>query len=104
MTAQAPSAAEQTTIDRLGIFDEEKFAEIVEHVDERPTCEVRSRSKGGEWGLLATHLGVCRVCGRNALLLCGRHAEHFSTRQQMTTHVPCGSSGTWAELLRVVEL
>lgn len=89
MTAQAPSAAEQATIDRLGIFDEEKFAEIVERVDERPMCY----APGAEH--VATHVLVT-VCCKDKRLICSSCLALAEQRWSETVgedRVTCGACG-----------
>lgn len=102
MTAPDPSLMEQATIDRLGIFDEEKFAEIVEHSDDVPVCA--SGRNGVRCGLPATHIATCVVCGLNPQLICTGHADEFTASTKIRTHTPCGSRDELRNLLRVVEL
>lgn len=89
MTAQAPSSAEQATIDRLGIFDEEKFAEIIEHVDERPPCYAPGCDH------VATHVLVT-VCCKDKRLICSTCLARVERRWEETVgedRVVCGLCG-----------
>jgi hypothetical protein len=100
MTAQNPTLMEQATIDRLGIFDEEKFAEIVS--DASPKCSWFLHDfDDEECGAAATHAARCRTCRRWSKFLCTTHADILPIDRQPITHVPCGTCGPLCEVMGV---
>lgn len=105
MTAQAPSAAEQATIDRLGIFDEEKFANIIHASDIGPKCEWPVNESDPlddtACGDTATHITRCRACKQFAKLLCTPHALRVPTDRMPIVHAECGATGPLCEVMGV---
>ena len=83
MSALAPSPAEQATIDRLGIWDEEKFAEIIEHADDEIGCEVCPRQ--------AECRVICRGGCGNIHTACDRCLTRIRIRNVgVQLHCRCG--------------
>lgn len=65
MTAANPTAMEQATIDRLGVFDEEKFTEIVSN-DETVKCCKKECDAEAWWHI------IMRCCG-HPFPMCAPH-------------------------------
>jgi hypothetical protein len=103
MTSRKPTAMEQATIDRLGIFDEEKFAEIVGH-DDTPTCSLLFRVSGAQCVRPATHRGRCRSCGSHLGLACSKHAAQMERSTEVLRHAACGAEAPLNELIEAVPL
>lgn len=104
MNAPALTPAEQATIDRFGLHDEEILRDIAEHANDTIPCVIDGKP--------ATHRIIMRCCNATGLM-CTKHAAKHRrvwTREARRNGVICGACGhdwppsDYDDIIRVVTL
>lgn len=103
MTATAPTDNERVDISRFGMFDEEQFAEIVEHSDDTPACSLKDVD-APRCERVATHRANCRSCHQHLGVVCDEHTARIRTEDREFSHTACGAEAPLRELVDVVPL
>lgn len=100
MTILSPT--EQAEVTRFGIHDEDVITDLEERMDETPRCVVSQL--GVKCTATATHVLVCRSCGRQCGLVCTPHVEEIIHASGWRGRDKCGAEGPLMDLVKVVPL